>query len=135
MSWVDALQQLAQETDDKMSFEIKDSGQREQFHSGMIRDTSEGKVDYTLPFNGPMFERWASHLTAGAKKYPDPQAGFANWMRATGFAEQLRFRISACRHFVQWLRGDTDEDHAAAVFFNINGYEYVKHKREEMEEA
>jgi hypothetical protein len=104
-------------------FVLKDSGEREQFDSGMQRDTETGKVSYDLCFDGPMFERWAVQLTKGAKKYDD-----RNWMKASGEAEIARFRRSAARHFIQWLRGDMDEDHAAAVFFNINGHEYVKEK-------
>lgn len=102
------------------AFITKDSGERIEFPSGMRRDVTGGKVDYTLLRDGPMFERWAELLMRGAVKY-DPR----NWMKATGEAELARFRESAARHFEQWLRGDTDEDHAAAVFFNINGAEYV----------
>jgi hypothetical protein len=87
----------------------------------MVRDVTEGKVKYHLLRDGPMYDRWAAHLTAGAEKYDD-----RNWMKANGEAELNRFLESACRHYEQWLRGDTDEDHAAAVFFNINGAEYVK---------
>lgn len=112
--------------DDK--FVVKDSGKREQFTSGMVRDTTEDKVDYELPMNGPMFDRWAEHLTKGAKKYPDTAPGEPNWMLASGKEELVRFRKSAVRHFRKWLRGETDEDHAAAVFFNINGVEYVKNR-------
>lgn len=104
-----------------MDFEIKDSGLREEFESGMVRDVQDDKTLYSLIFSGPMLERWAEHLTKGAKKY-----GPNNWLLASGEAELDRFRESAVRHFVQWLRGDVDEDHAAAVFFNINGAEYVK---------
>lgn len=103
--------------------EVKDSGKREQFDSGMVRDTTEGKTDYTLVLDGPMFERWAVHLTKGAKKYAK-----RNWMKAQGMAEYLRFKESALRHFLQWFWGRTDEDHAAAAIFNINGAEYVKEK-------
>jgi hypothetical protein len=95
----------------------------------MVRDTAEDKIDYELVFNGPMLDRWATHLTKGAIKYPDPEPGRANWMRAAGEEELVRFRKSAIRHFRQWLRGDVDEDHAAATYFNINGYEYVKDKK------
>lgn len=109
-------------------FVVKDSGERLDFASGMTRDTSEGKTDYELIFNGPMVTRWAEHLTKGAVKYPDPEVGKANWMRAEGLAEKVRFRKSAVRHFMQWLRGDRDEDHAAAIFFNINGFEHVRSK-------
>lgn len=112
--------------DDK--FVVKDSGKREEFTSGMVRDTADNKTDFSLPLNGPMFERWAAHLTKGAKKYPDVTTGSPNWMLASGDEELVRFRKSAMRHFIQWYYGQTDEDHASAVFFNINGAEYVKDK-------
>lgn len=112
----------------KHKFVIKDSGKRKQFKSGMVRDTDEDKIDFSRILDGPMFERWAIHLTKGAIKYPDTKLGVANWTLAAGEAELIRFKKSALRHFIQWFRGDTDEDHAAAVFFNINGVEYVKRK-------
>ncbi len=102
---------------------IKDSGKREVFEGGMVRDTTEGKVDYLLMRDGPMFQRWAVLLTDGAKKYEK-----RNWMLAAGVPELNRALESAARHFEQWLRGDTDEDHAAAVFFNINEAEYIAEK-------
>ena len=102
-------------------FHVKDSGARHQFDSGMVRDVTTGKVDYSLVLNGPMFDRWAAHLDKGAIKYTK-----RNWMQANGQAELDRFRESALRHFLQWFRGETDEDHAAAVLFNVNGAEYVK---------
>lgn len=102
-------------------FTVKDSGAREEFESGMVRDTTEGKIDYSLVLDGPMFRRLAIHLTKGALKYAK-----RNWMKARGQEELDRFRESALRHFLQWYDGDTDEDHAAAVIFNINGAEYVK---------
>lgn len=103
------------------TFEIRDSGERMEFESGMVRDVATDKINYLLIFDGPMLDRWAAHLTAGAKKY-----SARNWMLASGPEEYERFRESAARHFRQWLAGETDEDHAAAVFFNINGAEYVK---------
>lgn len=104
-----------------MQFVTKDSGERTLFESGMQRDVSDGKIDYTYCIQGPMLDRWAQLMERGAKKYDRD-----NWMMATGDAELARFQQSAIRHLVQWLRGDRDEDHAAAVFFNINGAEYVK---------
>lgn len=104
-------------------FNLKDSGERLQFDSGMVRDVTTNKLDYSLVFDGPMVERWAAHLTKGAVKYTK-----RNWMQASSYAERDRFRESAVRHFVQWLHGDTDEDHAAAIFFNVNGYEFVKER-------
>lgn len=101
-------------------FTIMDSGKRQHFASGMQRDVTTDKIDYSLCFDGPMFERLAVHLTKGAKKYDA-----RNWMKAESGEERDRFKSSAIRHFMQWMRGDRDEDHAAAVMFNINGYEYV----------
>lgn len=106
---------------------IKDSGQRVQM-AGMVRDTTEGKIKFHLVYDGPMYKRWAKHLTDGAKKYPE-----RNWMGAHTKAEADRFFESAVRHFFQWCMGENDEDHAAAVFFNINGYEYTRQRiKEEM---
>jgi hypothetical protein len=104
-----------------MAFETKDSGERKVFDSGMQRDTTTGKTDYALVASGPMFKRWAELMTRGAIKYDRN-----NWLKASGTPELERFRESAFRHFVQWFFGEKDEDHAAAVFFNINGAEYVK---------
>jgi len=108
-------------TDNK--FTVKDSGERRQFDSGMQRDTNANKIRYDLIFDGPMLERFADHLTKGAVKYEA-----RNWMKAEGEEELARFKESAVRHFFQWIKGENDEDHAAAVYFNINGYEYVKER-------
>jgi hypothetical protein len=89
----------------------------------MVRDVTDDKTDYTLVLDGPMFDRWAEHLTKGAVKYDA-----RNWMKAAGEDEYNRFKQSALRHFLQWFRGEQDEDHAAAVFFNINGAEYVSER-------
>ena len=109
-------------------FVIKDSGVREEFKSGMVRDTTAGKINFLKVLDGPMFKRWAAHLTKGAVKYPDVQIGVANWTLASGEAELQRAKESATRHFFQYLAGDTDEDHAAALYFNVNLAEYVKDK-------
>lgn len=122
---VDDFQEKQMNADE---FTIKDSGARQTFASGMVRDTQDNKADFTRVLDGPMFDRWATHLTKGEKKYPDVTPGVPNWTLADGEAELIRFKKSAFRHFRQWLRGDVDEDHAAACYFNINGYEYVKSK-------
>jgi hypothetical protein len=110
-------------------FVVKDSGEKIKFESGMVRDAAKDKVDYLLALDGPMFERWAAHLQAACVPGPNGEPAKyepRNWMKATGPAELQRFRASALRHLLQWLRGDRDEDHAAAVMFNLNGAEYVK---------
>lgn len=119
LSLPDAQPAAAQPT----QFVTKDSGERMEFATGMMRDIEDQKTDYSLMFDGPMYERWAELLTRGAKKYTP-----RNWMKAATEEEIQRFKRSAARHFFQWMRGDTDEDHAAAVMFNINGYEYVTNR-------
>ena len=105
------------------NFIIKDSGKRAKFAGGMVRDIADDKLDPSLVRDGPMYKRWVIHLTNGAKKYAK-----RNWMKASGTEELVRARESACRHFDQWLDGEIDEDHAAALYFNINLAEYVKAK-------
>jgi hypothetical protein len=90
-------------------------------------------VDYTLALDGVMFDRWAEHLDRATRPRGDfPGYAKRNWMQALkGNPEERmqvmdRARVSAFRHFRQWLRGERDEDHAAAILFNINVYETVK---------
>lgn len=108
-------------------FTVKDSGKREEYKSGMRRDTNKGKIRYDLvvpeTMREPMLKRWAEHAAKGADKYGD-----RNWEKAAGAEELRRFRESAIRHFMQWYMGEVDEDHASAVFFNIQGAEYCKEK-------
>lgn len=108
------------------NYQIKDSGERKEFSTGMVRDVDTNKPQYHRVLEGPMFTRWQEHLTKGAVKYPDNPDGSANWTKARTFEELRRFKQSALRHFMQWYMDHGDEDHAAAVFFNINGAEYTK---------
>lgn len=107
-------------------FIVKDSGKRAEFAGGMVRDVNDNKTWWSLVFDGPMLGRWAQHLTKGARKYAK-----RNWMKAAGEEELERARDSAARHFAQWMAGEVDEDHAAAVYFNINLAEYVKERMAE----
>jgi hypothetical protein len=107
-------------------YEIKDSGERKVFDSGMQRDTETGKPDYTYVIHGPMLQRWAEHMMKGAGKYDKN-----NWLLANDREALERYERSAFRHLLQWLRGERDEDHAAAVIFNINGAEYVREQLNE----
>lgn len=105
----------------------KDSGKKSKFKTGMVRNISADKARYDLVIpeksNEVMLKRWAELLARGVIAY-----GARNWEKARTQEELDRFRESAFRHFIQWFSGETDEDHAAAVFFNIQGAEYVKDK-------
>lgn len=107
----------------------KDSGQRAHFESGMQRDTEEGKARFDLlfpegvPYEEQMLTRFAALLGRGAVKYDA-----RNWEKADSEAELARMKSSATRHFIQWLTGETDEDHAAAVMFNLLAAETTQRK-------
>lgn len=107
-------------------YETTDTGHRVEFQSGMRRDASLNKPRYDLcvPLDceHPMLLRWAELMARGAKKY-----GERNHEQANSQEELDRFRESAFRHFMAWFMGLEDgEDHAAAVYFNVQGAEYTK---------
>jgi hypothetical protein len=116
-------------------FETKDSGERAEFDSGMVRDTEAGKARFDLikpkgvPYKFQMLTRLAELMARGAEKY-----AARNWEKANSQSELDRYYSSADRHFQQWITGETDEDHAAAVMFNIIAAETVKYKMKVAEE-
>jgi hypothetical protein len=110
-----------------LSYQTKDSGQRAEFSNGGVRDTESGKprFDLLLPKNVPYDEqlltRVALLMGRGAEKYED-----RNWEQFADSKALDRAYSSAIRHLMQWANGEDDEDHAAAVVFNIMVAEYVK---------
>ena len=112
-----------------MKYETKDSGKRQDYESGMRRDLQDGKPDFHLimpkavPYSEQLLTRWAELMARGRDKY-----GSRNWELASSEEELERFKSSAFRHFMQWINGEDDEDHAAAVLFNVQCAEYVKWK-------
>ena len=110
-------------------FVTLDSGVRASYDSGMVRDTQEGKARFDLlrprgvPYDEQFMTRVANLMTRGAEKY-----GFRNWEVADSEEEIERFEGSAERHMQQWLAGETDEDHAAAVVFNLLAAETTRWK-------
>jgi len=109
----------------------KDSGRREEYASGMVRDINGDKPRFDLilpegiPYKEQFLTRLAALLTRGAVKY-----GERNWEKASGEEEITRFKGSAFRHLMQWLCEEEDEDHAAAVVFNLLACETTKARRD-----
>lgn len=95
-----------------MYSEVKDSGKRESFSTGAVRDTAEGKGRYDL-LPAYALHRLARHFENGAVKYGDE-----NWRKGIPLR---RFMDSAIRHMLKFLEGHRDEDHAAAAAWNILG--------------
>jgi len=104
--------------------EVKDSGERTNFETGARRDLSTGKGRYDLiPFI--VLERLAKHYENGAVKYED-----RNWEQGIPLRSYLD---SALRHITKWGQGSNDEDHLAAVLWNIAGLIWTVDKMEKME--
>ena len=112
-------------------FVTKDSGKRSVRPSGYQRDTQEGKprFDLMLPLGVPYEEQFLTRLalllSRGAEKYDE-----RNWERADDQVDLDRFKSSAFRHLMQWMNGEIDEDHAAAVAYNLLAHETTKYKIE-----
>lgn len=114
---------------DEPGYDTKTGGARQVFAGGMVRDTSDGKIQWWRIYVGPLVRRFAAHVTAASReRYKDVRPGVPNWTLAEGEEELQRARDGASRHFAQWMAGETDEDHAAAVVFNLDVAEYVKDK-------
>jgi hypothetical protein len=116
----------------KKEYITKDSGVRQEFASGMRRDVQQGKPNFSLlmakdlPYKEQLITRWAELMSRGAEKY-----GLRNWEKASSEEELERFKSSAFRHFMQFISGEDDEDHAAATLFNINAIVYLQYKLSE----
>lgn len=89
---------------------VKDSGVREEFATGSVRDTREGKGRYDL-LPTRALHRLARHFEAGARKYQD-----RNWEKGQPIS---RLIDSALRHTFQHLQGERSEDNLAAAAWNI----------------
>jgi len=113
-------------------FETKDSGERQQWQSGMMRDTQKGKPRFALmwtklqPYEDQMLTRYARLLARGAEKYED-----RNWEEGSGQEELDYAYESLSRHTAQLICGERDEDHAAAVWFNTQLIEYLRWRMEQ----
>jgi hypothetical protein len=93
-----------------MSVDLKDSGQRNTYPSGAQRDNHEGKGRFDLiPFQALM--RLALHYERGAKKYSG-----RNWEQGMNIS---RYADAAMRHLMKYMAGWNDEDHLAAVAWNV----------------
>lgn len=93
-----------------MPFDLHDSGQREQFESGAVRDTRTGKgrFDLITPIG---LRRLAIIYERGAVKYAP-----RNWEAGMPISRCID---SALRHINQYKEGWSDEDHLAQAAWNL----------------
>ena len=92
-----------------MANKMKDSGKRQTFNTGAVRDTDDNKSrpDLISPF---MLERLGLWMKAGADKY-----GEHNWMKGLPVSRCI---ASLYRHLISYMQGDRSEDHLMGVIAN-----------------
>lgn len=90
---------------------LHDSGKREEFPSGAVRDTRDGKGRFDL-ISPIAMRRLAVILERGMAKY-----GERNWESGMPMS---RFLDSAMRHLNSLREGKRDEDHLAQAFWNLH---------------
>jgi hypothetical protein len=89
----------------------------------MRRDVQEGKPRFDLIYY-PMIKRLAGLMERGATKY-----GENNWQKANSVEELIRFKSSMMRHAFQfWNNENAEEDHGAAILFNLGAMMYLMDK-------
>lgn len=89
---------------------MHDSGKRQQFEGGAMRDTADGKPDLSL-ISPILMQRLGHWLTLGAKKYAP-----YNWAKGMPV---MRCVASLLRHVYAWVMKQEDEDHLAAAACNV----------------
>jgi len=92
-------------------FGMKDSGKRDTFETGAVRDSSEGKPRPDL-FSAFAMERIGRLLEMGARKY-----ALRNWERGMNYT---RVAASLHRHLMMYMQHDRSEDHLAALAVNAS---------------
>jgi hypothetical protein len=92
------------------TFEVKDSGNRQEFSTGAQRDTQDDKPRYDL-IPSKALERLAYVYARGAAKYDEN-----NWMKGIPITRTL---ASAERHLQSYKQGDKSEDHLAQAAWNL----------------
>lgn len=101
------------------AFVTKDSGKREDFTTGARRDVQEGKPRYDL-IPVVALKRLALLYARGAVKY-----GEGNFEKGIPFK---RVMASLLRHAYQYLEGNCEEDHLAAVAWNAFALMFYEHQ-------
>ena len=89
--------------------ELKDSGTREVFPTGAIREPNLGRGRYDL-ISPIALKALAIHYERGAEKYSE-----RNWEAGLPLSRHLN---SALRHLQNYLAGDREEDHLSACVWN-----------------
>lgn len=96
------------------------------FKSGAIRDSQDGKEDYTETLSWTAFKRYAQYMTSKKEKY-----GVGNFKKGIPIEN---YEQSLVRHIQKYMENkyeggiiETDQDHLSAIVFNVFG---IMHEEE-----
>lgn len=92
---------------------LPDSGERQHFDTGAVRDSMAGKGLFSC-IPPEAMRRLAKRFEDGAAKYSRD-----NWKKGIPLS---RFYDSAMRHLLLALEGDETEDHLGAVLWNVSAW-------------
>lgn len=90
-----------------------------KFPTGAIRDTQEGKIDFTETISWQAFGRYAAYMTEKAVKY-----GKGNFLKGIPVSS---YEKSLLRHVHKYMVNkqggslEPDQDHLSAIVFNVFG--------------
>ncbi|MEU7318444.1 hypothetical protein [Streptomyces sp. NPDC007083] len=109
-------------------FPTKDSGSRDEHSPGMQREPDGDRPGFNLLV--PEAVSYDHHLLTccpALMARSSVTCSPGNCERADSPAKVKRTRTIALRHSIRWMSGERDEDHAAAVVFNILATETTSH--------
>jgi hypothetical protein len=93
--------------------QLKDSGARQDFGTGSVRDLGTGKGSYDL------LQEYGIHAVAMQLERGKDKYGWRNWEKGQPLA---RYIESARRHLGYHMMGLRDEPHMAAAIWNLMCY-------------
>ena len=98
--------------------EMQDSGERQSFETGAVRDsaTNKPRIDLISPF---ALQRLGEWLRLGAQRYTE-----RNWEKGIPVSRCI---ASLYRHLVAYHAGDRRENHLAAIMVNAS---FIMHYEE-----
>ena len=83
-----------------------------------FRESKKGKLKYFNYFTPAILRRYGEHMEKWSLQHEG--VGSDNWQKG-GYPKE-EYLQSVMRHLLALQEGDTSEDHAAAIVFNIFGY-------------
>jgi hypothetical protein len=99
----------------------------QEFESGAIRDSQEGKEDYIETIPWLTLKRWAEYMTSKKSKYG--QGNFKKGIPISSYEASMMRHIT--KYFINKYEGgslENNEDHLAAIMFNCGGIIFEEEK-------